>query len=378
MRDNIDVSKGDLQRGPVFRTVDAGKHVESDSGVLGKGSQGSVYPYLGHVTWQEVRDDHISEQTTEIGLNDEERANLLRAWKTRKLDEDGVSTNDFFTSPEIRNAFKTGAPMYVTPKEGLKLTVVKRHFVNTGKTVIKQFWKKDECKREVHILEIVSDSSKKNIIKMLGNECGGTRGKPYIIFEMAQSNLSTYIEKHDYSSYIMKFAQQISNAILHIHGKNVVHRDVKPENILVKDQNFILADFGLSSVIGEKRTEKLLFHGTTRYMHPSLIQHLSCPPIDAKKATDDLLKNSDWWAFFLTLSWDIKLNKKPFDDTNDKDIRETPETLLKKLNRDQAFLWTAISRSVNVEELLKLEPIERMLLRESKKRSLSPSPSPPK
>lgn len=35
-------------------------------------------------------------------------------------------------------------------------------------------------------------------------------------------------------------------ALRHMHSKNFVHLDIKPENILIKDGNFYLSDFGLS------------------------------------------------------------------------------------------------------------------------------------
>ncbi len=43
------------------------------------------------------------------------------------------------------------------------------------------------------------------------------------------------------------FFQQIARAVLHFHGKNVVHRDLKLENILLDSENRVkIVDFGLA------------------------------------------------------------------------------------------------------------------------------------
>ncbi len=54
---------------------------------------------------------------------------------------------------------------------------------------------------------------------------------------------------------------QIANGLKHIHAQNVVHQDVKPQNILLKQESSTkyiakLADFGASEIIGEKRERK--------------------------------------------------------------------------------------------------------------------------
>jgi len=53
-------------------------------------------------------------------------------------------------------------------------------------------------------------------------------------------------KKHLNESEARKFFRQIISAIDHCHMANVVHRDLKLENLLLsKDKNILITDFGL-------------------------------------------------------------------------------------------------------------------------------------
>ena len=61
-------------------------------------------------------------------------------------------------------------------------------------------------------------------------------------------------KKHDPSFYNVKFVKnmmfQLLKGVEHLHSHKILHRDLKPQNILVDDNGWILklADFGLSRV----------------------------------------------------------------------------------------------------------------------------------
>jgi serine/threonine protein kinase len=44
-----------------------------------------------------------------------------------------------------------------------------------------------------------------------------------------------------------------------LEGKKIYHFDIKPDNILVKDGNYLIADFGTSYVKKNKNNKKLFF-----------------------------------------------------------------------------------------------------------------------
>ncbi|MEO8621047.1 MAG: protein kinase [bacterium] len=70
----------------------------------------------------------------------------------------------------------------------------------------------------------------------------------------------------------IRIAREVASALAYAHQQGVVHRDVKPENILLSSGHAMITDFGvarvLGSVTGEAVTETGFAVGTVSYMSP--------------------------------------------------------------------------------------------------------------
>ena len=109
----------------------------------------------------------------------------------------------------------------------------------------------------------------------------------------------------------VELARSVADALSYAHGEGVVHRDVKPENVLLSRQGHaVLADFGIARGramphdSAGQLTEVGLALGTTVYMSPE--QALGEPTIDGR---------SDIYSLGITL-YEMLAGQPPFSGPN--------------------------------------------------------------
>ena len=71
-------------------------------------------------------------------------------------------------------------------------------------------------------------------------------------------------------STIHNYLINICNGLIYLHSKNIVHRDIKSENVLICNNKIALGDFGLARYNHENMTAET---GSYRWMAPEVIRH---------------------------------------------------------------------------------------------------------
>jgi serine/threonine protein kinase/lipoprotein NlpI len=150
----------------------------------------------------------------------------------------------------------------------------------------------------------------------------------------------------------LRVIREIADALAYAHSRGVVHRDVKPENILLQGDHALLADFGIASAIDAATDQPRLTGtgmglGTPCYMAPEQILAGELTP-DAR---------SDVYALGV-VAYEILTGSPPFPD------RSTPHAIVAQFNVPPppvAALRRDVPASVSaaIARALSLSPDER-------------------
>lgn len=143
-----------------------------------------------------------------------------------------------------------------------------------------------------------------NIVAILDE--GNEQGIHYIVMELAEGmTLKRYIRRYGRLSVreTVDFAIQIASGIQAAHAHNIVHRDIKPQNIIVSESGKIkVTDFGIAkAATGDTIASSTM--GSVRYLSPE----------QARGGYSDV--RSDIYSLGITI-YEMATGKVPFDGEN--------------------------------------------------------------
>jgi len=155
-------------------------------------------------------------------------------------------------------------------------------------------------------------------------ELGHEKNTPFIAMEYLEGDsLDRIIEQRPVLPLSVKlgYIVRVCDALAYAHQHNVVHRDVKPANIMVTKEGVVkVVDFGIARLTDMSMTQPNMMIGSRAYMSPQLYKGERA---DAR---------SDIWAVGVSL-YELLAYKRPFTGDSEAElmfhiIYEKPEDLM--------------------------------------------------
>ncbi|CAD5116300.1 DgyrCDS5206 [Dimorphilus gyrociliatus] len=142
--------------------------------------------------------------------------------------------------------------------------------------------------REVNMLKQLEHD---NVVKLLNVFCdtpqqgSNSTYKLYLVFEFCDMDLKKLMEQNGGLDYELtkSYMKQLLDGMAFCHGRKILHRDLKPQNLLVtSDGKIKIADFGLARMIqipSRKYTHEVI---TLWYRSPEILlgTDFYCPSVD--------------------------------------------------------------------------------------------------
>lgn len=150
-----------------------------------------------------------------------------------------------------------------------------------------------------------------NIVKIF--DYGEYNNLPYIVNEYMKSQTlrdTLNYKKNLTLNEALQIMLQLCDAMIEVHSKNIIHRDIKPQNIYYgSDGTIKLSDFGISvllnSPLNVNENKKVM--GTVQYLAPELVYGKKCS------------FQSDIYAAGITF-YELLTGQVPFDGKKVSDV----------------------------------------------------------
>lgn len=135
--------------------------------------------------------------------------------------------------------------------------------------------KKEDKIRISNEITILKNITHPNILNIMNYWYNKEKNEVVFITPLYSYNLKKFIDQyycHIKIEHKIKWIKQIINGISYLHSQNIIHRDLKLDNIFINSEtsDILIGDFGLSTKLLNSKSKANSCIGTPEYMAPEL------------------------------------------------------------------------------------------------------------
>lgn len=159
----------------------------------------------------------------------------------------------------------------------------------------------------------------------------------YVAFELVRGHDLAEVlkDRRLEESEILRAVAAVCDALEHAHERNVIHRDVKPGNILLREDGILkLTDFGIAQIDHPDATVDESLLGTLSYMSPEQVRG------------DMTTGSTDVWSAAL-VAYEALTRRNPYRSKNPVELAEKHKKLRLSLQTDRPDLPSVATKMID-------------------------------
>ena len=144
---------------------------------------------------------------------------------------------------------------------------------NGGDVALKQLFDKRDAQRfeiEARLLASLRHPRVVQVVDYFEEESG-----QYVVMELIRGvELGQLLKRRGQPGLpipeAIEYVRQACEALQYVHDQQIVHRDVKPQNMILSERGVVLVDFGIARRLDEDESVGTVGIGTPRFMAPEV------------------------------------------------------------------------------------------------------------
>ncbi|OZJ01844.1 hypothetical protein BZG36_04943 [Bifiguratus adelaidae] len=210
-----------------------------------------------------------------------ENGQVVQAKSSKKVEQRISTMTEAQIMEKLRSVVSRGDPNLLYNKldrvgQGASGSVyVAKHIATNSKVAIKQMDLAHQSRKELIVNEILvmKESQHPNMVNYL--DAYLVKGDLWVIMEFMEGGaLTDVIENNTMDErQIATICLETTKGLHHLHVNNIIHRDIKSDNILLNSQGQVkLSDFGFCAKLTEQKNKRATMVGTPYWMAPEVVK----------------------------------------------------------------------------------------------------------